>query len=412
MDEKTNLFFIDDVVKDFSIEGNNNPRNSGAVLKVISPTKRYYASAWLFIKEFPEDKFLSGDWINTSDLKSLEYDKRRFIHFCTIEDIETNPDAQETKDGEILKLEEKLVEIEEIHPQKPFRLDGKNKLHISIVRVGQGDLILIKFPSRSGMIIDAHYYGLIQSSVLNRIDSFFENRRPLALLATHKHLDHIRFIDKLADRYKIKECWWGFCPRHPHSSAAVRNILTNLPSNKMGTQILRVTRTVYFKDNDFNMNLWYPGPSICDNNKDPNLHSIVLEFRWGKARVILGGDLTDRGWTYLGSILPKTIHLFKVPHHCSRNGLCYTKLPKMNMEHSVTSCGEHKMFKHPHCEPLVSYLHASCTHCITRLLSSPSADYVIDKKGGVVMTSGNGMNAPGDCKYLECYKNCRRGCFS
>lgn len=412
MDEKTKLFFIDDVVKDFSIEGNNNPRKGGAVLKVISPTRRYYASAWLFIKEFPEDKFLSGDWINTPDLKSLEYDKRRFIHFCTIEDIETNLDAQETKDGEILKLEEKLVEIKEIHPQKPFRLDGKNKLHISIVRVGQGDLILIKFPSGRSMIIDAHYYGLIQESVFDKLDNFFGNANPTVIFATHKHLDHIRHIVQLADRYRIKECWWGFCPRHPHSSMPVKNILTNLPRNRVGTQILRITKDVHFKHSDFYMHLWYPGPSICRGNRDPNLHSIILELHWGKVRIILGGDLTDVGWTHLSHRLFNTIHLFKVPHHCSRNGLSHMELANLRMRYSVTSCGEHKIFKHPHCEPLVSYIRSSTQHFITRLLNNRSVDFVIEKTGKIKLRGGNCMTVPADCNNLECYSTCSRSCYS
>lgn len=412
MDKKTALFFVDDVSRDFSIQKNNGQMANGAVLKIISSTSRYRASAWLYVKNFPEDKYFSGNWVNTPHLKSLEHDEKQSLYFCNMNDVEPNPDIQETKDGKVLKLEEELIDIEDKHTEKPFEFNGKKKLRVSVIRVGQGDLILIEFPSGKSMIVDAHYYGLIQESVFDKLDDFFGNTHPTVILATHKHLDHIRHIVQLANRYRIRECWWGFCRRHPHSSMPVENILTTLPNNRIGTQILKLTKDVHFKDSDFHMHLWYPGPSICSNNRDPNLHSIILELHWGKSRIILGGDLTDVGWTRLRHRLFNTIHLFKAPHHCSRNGLSHMELADMRMRYSVTSCGEHKTFKHPHCEPLVSYIRSSTQHFITRLLNNRSVDFVVEKTGKIKLRGENCITVPADCNTLECYSTCSRSCYS
>jgi len=416
--QKMKSCFIDAKIPALGINKNKELEDKGILLRVQSSNAICYPSAYIYLpkSELSEkSKILvsPGNWILIPTFRdSKKYRLIREIDCVAydigIKNIESDGNEQGRNDEIVKNIENKLKPIEQLYPNNKlnFRLDGKGKLDISVLKVGQGDLILIKFPSGEGIIVDANYIGSIER-IRSKICNFFNNKNPRVLLITHKHLDHIRKADKLMDEFNIPELWWGVCEQHPHSGPTVIRVLNNILGMKK--RILGINADNIFNDRDFNISLKYPGISSINHNSEPNIHSIITEINWANNKIILGGDLTSTGWNLAYPILPNKIDLLKVPHHCSREGWCYNNISKIKILNSVTSCGSNRKYKHPHCEPLRTYSTCS-SHIITRKINNCSVDYKYDKNGIVSINPNTPMNSPRDCQSLECYQNCSRSC--
>jgi competence protein ComEC len=419
METKRRPCFIDNIfpIVNYDVEGNILAK--GYLLRIQSETAIYYTSSYFYLslgdydelKERLGDRMITqGHWLHVSKLRGKGYGYQNNIDCIAFpqswDNIEPAFEIQDRKDDEIRQFEKDFRNLKETHPECPFPLDGRESLDISVLKVGQGDLILVKFPSRRGLIIDAHYLRSHRNKIHSYITQFFEGQSPEAILISHKHLDHIRYVEEIITNQKIKECWVGVCSTHPHSNPSLKKIYSGLNAQKI--KILAINNSVTYNDNNLKMEILYPAGSNCIYDRDQNKHSIVLDITWCNNRIILGGDLHNDGWTNLYSHnSPRQIKFFKTPHHCSNTGLSPSMIQNFNIEYAVTSCGANKQYKHPHCEPLKTYLLAT-QHQMTRLVNSISINYTINRSGYSNINPNRSIFAARDCQYLECYQNC---CF-
>lgn len=425
MARNRNLCFVDSIfpIEKYSVEGEISAK--GYLLRVQAENATYYASSYFYLsldqynklkERLGERMIAHGDWLYAQKkFRGKDYRYQAEIgcvaYPYTWEDVIPAPEVKDLKDDEIRKHEEEFPNIKTLHVKCPFPLDGQTELAISVLKVGQGDLILVKFPSKRKLIIDAHYARPLREKIHSHITEYFNGQPVDAMLITHKHLDHIRYADEIVARHKVREYWVGVCSDHPHSSPTVKRIYRELVSRNI--KMLAITESVEYIDHDFKMCILYPAGPQCRYDCDQNKHSIILDMTWRGHRVVLGGDLHAEGWFDLyGSpdSFPKCIDFLKTPHHCSMTGLDASVIRTIKIKHAVTSCGTNDKYKHPHCEPLKSYALA-CQHHVTRIVGVPSINFTIGRRGNTSVSPNRAIVIPWDCTKFECYRNCCALCF-
>jgi len=420
MEDNWRLCFIDNIFAGENYNTEGRVITPGYLLRVQSENATYYPSSYIYLalgeynalRERLRDRMIrQGQWIFVPKLGGRGYEYLPELDCRALplgrNDIEPASDVQVTKDAEIREIERDFPTLEDVYSRTSFRMDGKGLLVVSVLKVGQGDFILIRFPSNKGMVIDAYYNKASMKRIHRHISKFFRSTRPHTLLVTHKHLDHTRYVDEIITKYGISECWIGVCSSHPHSSPTIKRIYAAL--RKKSKKIYGIRNGFEFVDGSFSMRVLYPVGSRCSLDSDQNKHSVILDITWRGKRIILGGDLHNNGWGILYrkfADFPKRIDFFKTPHHCSRTGLASKIVARSDRINSVTSCGDDKRYKHPHCEPLRTYLMVG-DHYITKNSTAVSIDCIVNKDGAITVGPNRSVIMPVDCRTLLCCSNCR-----
>lgn len=258
-----------------------------------------------------------------------------------------------------------------------------NDLIISILNVGFGDNIVIRFPQKA----DGTYpIGIVDCYRAQKTKDYIRNLTGNSFLveficATHPHEDHIKGIDSLLtdSAFEPIEFWdSGF----RHNSNTYRTILTTLKSST--TRMLRASSGMerYFG----NVSVTILAPSILLRNRyatygvDMNNASIVLRIEHhsdevlaiksreyegnasqndiraaGKSVVILAGDAEFDSWSHIAQEFPKlerttnhhplvnkmtnylACHTIKVAHHGSMHSSPLDVYEKMSPNLAVIS---------------------------------------------------------------------------
>ncbi|MDD5691726.1 MAG: MBL fold metallo-hydrolase [Candidatus Omnitrophica bacterium] len=385
----------------------NKGEETGLLFRLQSENATYFSSGYFYLDNPKEhqseiNKFMMpGEWINVPKLRKKRYlsELRYHVLSCGLNEIEPIAETKLAKDEEIGKIEDSFDKL----PENPtFEFDGKGNLKVAVLRVGQGDLILVRFPSGEGIIIDANYSAIHKRRVNKYIAEFFNDCSLKALIISHKHLDHIKYAEEIARDFKIPECWWPVCSAHRHAGPTVKRIIINMPRN--GTKILTMNKDLRYKiSKDFKVSFRYPAVRFQKHGVDPNHHSIVVDIELAKHRIILGGDLSSWGWkNEYGDSFPETIDFLKVPHHGSKEGLGFEVISKTKILNSVTSCAQRNRYSHPHCEPLRSYFDSG-EHKITCLIDENAVEYEVDRNGHYSINPSQQIIKFLNCQTLDCF---------
>jgi competence protein ComEC len=238
-------------------------------------------------------------------------------------------------------------------------LAADRTLHLTFLDVGQGDAILIRFPDSQAWLLDAG--GIrdapqqgdsgfdIGEAVVSRYLWFLWTPRLDRLLLSHPHQDHAGGMAAVVENFSVARFDYGATRRDPLLERVVRVAASrHVPS-------VELRAGARWRVADVQVEVLHPaGPRP---EASPNENSLVLKLTYGRAAVLLAGDVEKAGEAEL-SARPENLRsvLLKVPHHGSRYATLDTLLQRVQPRWGIISAGRNNPFGHPSRELLLRLL--------------------------------------------------------
>jgi competence protein ComEC len=241
------------------------------------------------------------------------------------------------------------------------------------IDVGQGDATLLEFPCAAALIdtggeLDDSFDSV--AALRSYLDAFFARRTDLAgtldlLVLTHPHIDHVRGVPMVLERYKVKSViddglerssgaaevvqlhqWLRAHPEVKHEDiVAERTLPAGLTDDIIDPircpdvdPTIRVLWGRVDADPGWAPDYFGKNPYQNDNN-----HSVVVRVDFGRASFLFPGDLEEAAIADLVHDHHDTglldVDVYKVGHHGSRNGTTAAELALMTPRLAVISMG-------------------------------------------------------------------------
>jgi competence protein ComEC len=211
---------------------------------------------------------------------------------------------------------------------------------LTFLDVGQGDSILIEFPSGQRMLIDGG--GVAAGRFLDLRDestfSIGENvvspylfwrriRRLDTVVLTHAHHDHMDGLFSVIENFEVGEFWLGRNPMTPR----YRELIERIQEKQIPIRWVSAGQTIG------PFTVLYPPANWVPKKNDQNNDSVVLLLSTSNGTALLTGDIERR------IAVPDQVDVLKVPHHGSKG--VRTRVPS---KVRVISVGANNPFGHPH----------------------------------------------------------------
>jgi competence protein ComEC len=223
---------------------------------------------------------------------------------------------------------------------------AQDLLALSVIDVGQGDSILVQFPSGQDMLVDAGEQAAgptvvqyLRSRGVQRVD---------ILVASHPHADHIGGMLRVLGAFPVGKVWDS---GYVHGSRTQEDFLRTIkakgvrfgrPKAGFSEQVGEATIQV----------LAPPAEPLSGTDSDANNASIVLRITYGSVSFLLPGDMQTEERATVAKWPRSTV--LKVAHHGSRNGTDLAFAKAVSPEYAVISCGAGNPYGHPHREAIIA----------------------------------------------------------
>jgi competence protein ComEC len=205
-------------------------------------------------------------------------------------------------------------------------------LQLTMLDVGQGESIHIRYPDGSDGLVDTggSKLALRQSLVSERVVARYlwsqRARRLRFLLITHPETDHKGGYSFLASAFPVEQLFFF----EPHRDYGGRR------------------KQLALGDSFQHSGVWHevihPPPGLTSD--DRNALSLVILLRYGYFSVLLTGDIGASEERTILSHLPK-VTVLKIPHHGSRFSTSQELLSTTAPQVAMISAGRRNPFGHP-----------------------------------------------------------------
>jgi len=215
-------------------------------------------------------------------------------------------------------------------------------LNFYLLDVGQGDAIYFRTPSGQDVLID----GGPDKKVLEELGKVmpFGDKKIEVMMLTHSHADHLKGLEKVAERYKVDTFLYG---EFEETSSSLENILQRLRKQK--TEVSKVKRGDKINLKDAELEILGP----VKFSKKKNNISVFSQLKYKEIKFLLTGDAEEEEWDdIIKTQKDLKSDIMKSAHHGSRNGLNQDSLVKVDPEVSLISAGRKNKYNHPHNETL------------------------------------------------------------
>ncbi|MBL8174337.1 MAG: ComEC family DNA internalization-related competence protein, partial [Bryobacterales bacterium] len=247
-----------------------------------------------------------------------------------------------------------LIALAVWHPFEPRSVKGA--LELTMLDVGQGEALLIGFPSGQWMMVDGGgipVFGNRPAST--RMDIGEDVVSPYLLtrgirridyaVSTHQHDDHAAGLAAVIENFRPRELWTGATPPSDAWStllrAAARHSVRIVPLHRGHRQTIAGVAI-----ETLSPSLEYQPRSTAANND-----SLVLRLTYGAHSFLLTGDIERAGeHAMLDGLTP--VSVLKVAHHGSKTSTTGVFLDAVQPAFALISAGKDNMFRHPHTEVL------------------------------------------------------------
>jgi competence protein ComEC len=219
-------------------------------------------------------------------------------------------------------------------------------LRLAVLDVGQGDSLIVQFPSGHSMIVDTggtagsfDVGGRVVTPAAWRLGV----RRLDWLVITHGDLDHLGGAAAVAGDLDPREVWEGVpVPRN-------RDLTSLRTEARLGRRVWRTVRDGHAMEvGGVTLDVLHPPAPEWERQKIRNDDSIVLRLRYGDVEVLLTGDAGaefERRWSDEGDAAP--VRVMKVGHHGSRTSSSEVFLSRYRPTVALISAGRANLFGHP-----------------------------------------------------------------
>ena len=220
----------------------------------------------------------------------------------------------------------------------------KEKLHVSFLNVGQGDAILIQFPNKKTMLVDA---GRSDSDIkreltalgITSIDTF---------VATHPDADHIGGADYVIKNYNVKNV---IDSGIEHTTDTAIAYLEAVKEKGASFKEAAIGQNITL-DSSVAVKVLHVNSQATDSNDG----SIVLMVSYGGIDYLLTGDIEQKVESALVAKYNLQAEVLKVSHHGSATGTSQSFLNEVKPSYAILSYGENS-YGHPN-EAVVNRLNA------------------------------------------------------
>jgi competence protein ComEC len=219
-----------------------------------------------------------------------------------------------------------------------------DKLHVSILDIGQGDSILIQTPSHQNILIDGGP-GAQQLKMELGEKLPFWNRKIDLMIITQPHSDHITGLIDIINDYEVGSIVRTDCIA---DSEVYRQLLDAVETKQIPEYIVYSGQVIDLGD-DLEMEVLHPPqvPYQCSGeNRDCNC--LVIRLLYRNVSFLFTADIPEEVELYL---LSKQFNVnstvLKVAHHGSRTSSNPSFLKSVDMYSAVISAGYDNRYGHP-----------------------------------------------------------------
>jgi len=222
-----------------------------------------------------------------------------------------------------------------------------NKLHVSILNVGQGDSILIQTPNHQNILIDGGPSPQAINLELSKKLPFWDREIDLMIL-TQPQADHITGLIEIVQNYEVKQ----IIESGLSINSFAYNQLLKLVQDKKITHFIAHAGQEIPLGNGMAIEILHPPESFLQDMSDYiNSNGIVLRLSYNTISFLFTADINEETEWYLISQranLKSTV--LKVAHHGSQTSTSAELLAVVAPKAAVISAGSNNNFGHPHSE--------------------------------------------------------------
>lgn len=224
-----------------------------------------------------------------------------------------------------------------------------DKLHVSILDVGQGDAILIQTPNRQDILIDGGPSPQAIGLELGRKLPFWDRTIDLLIL-TQPQADHVAGLIEVLQKYKVQQV---IEPGITYSSATYQQWLKLVSDNEIKHETGHEGQEINL-GNGIKIEVLHPSsPLLQDTSDDIDNNGMVLRLSWNKVSFLLTADIgREAEWYLIAQRANLKSTVLKVAHHGSQTSTSPQFLAVVNPEVAAISVGANNRFGLPNSEVL------------------------------------------------------------
>lgn len=222
-----------------------------------------------------------------------------------------------------------------------------DKLHVSILNIGQGDAILIQTPNRQNILIDGGPSPQAINIELSKKLPFWDRTIDLMIL-TQPQADHVTGLVEILPHYKVKQV--------VESGITLNSFIYNQWLKMVKNQEIKYSTARAGQEMDLGNGITIevlhpPEPLFQDNSDDINSNGLVLRLDYNSISFLFTADIdAETEWRLISQRANLKSTVLKVAHHGSRSSTSPELLAVATPEAAAVSVGGNNNFGHPHPE--------------------------------------------------------------
>ncbi len=220
-----------------------------------------------------------------------------------------------------------------------------DKLHVSVLNIGQGDSILIQTPHRHDILIDGGPSPQSINLELSKKLPFWDKTIDVVVL-TQPQADHVTGLVEVIQNYHVKQI---IEPGISNDSAIYNQWLNLVHDKKIEHKTAHSGQVIKLGDGICIEVLHPPSRLLHNTSDDINANGLVLRLNWNRISFLFTADIIEEAeWHLIASRTHLNSTVLKVAHHGSQTSTSAEFLAVVRPEAAVISAGIDNRFGHPH----------------------------------------------------------------